>query len=56
MRRYEEHMAAANAMDFDDLLVNLLRLLEEDEDARERLRVRAQWLLVDEYQDTNDVQ
>jgi DNA helicase-2/ATP-dependent DNA helicase PcrA len=56
MRHYEERMAEANAMDFDDLLVNLHRLLEEDEEARARLRGRAQWLLVDEYQDTNEVQ
>ncbi|MHC4933548.1 MAG: ATP-dependent helicase, partial [Planctomycetota bacterium] len=56
MRHYGERMAEANAMDFDDLLVNLHRLLEEDEEARSRLRMRAQWLLVDEYQDTNEVQ
>jgi len=56
MRIYGERMAAANAMDFDDLLVNLLRLLEEDADARERLRRRTRHLLVDEYQDTNTVQ
>jgi DNA helicase-2/ATP-dependent DNA helicase PcrA len=56
MRLYEERMREASAMDFDDLLVNLLRLLEDDEDARGRLRRRAEWLLVDEYQDTNGVQ
>jgi len=56
MRLYGERMRAANAMDFDDLLLNLLRLLEEDADTRARLEARARWLLVDEYQDTNSVQ
>jgi DNA helicase-2/ATP-dependent DNA helicase PcrA len=56
MRVYGERMQAQNAMDFDDLLLNLLRLLEEDEDGRARLEARARWLLVDEYQDTNTVQ
>jgi len=56
MRRYEERMHEANAMDFDDLLRNLLRLLLEEEEVRDRLRARCRWLLVDEYQDTNAVQ
>ncbi|MFI5403862.1 MAG: ATP-dependent helicase, partial [Planctomycetota bacterium] len=56
MRLYAERMRAANAMDFDDLLLNLLRLLEEDTETRARLEARARWLLVDEYQDTNTVQ
>ncbi|HEX5135789.1 MAG TPA: UvrD-helicase domain-containing protein [Planctomycetota bacterium] len=56
MRLYGERLRAANAMDFDDLLLNLLRLLDEDADARARLEARARWLLVDEYQDTNSVQ
>ncbi len=56
MRVYEERMLAANAMDFDDLLLNLLRLLEESDEVRERLRARSRWMMVDEYQDTNTVQ
>ncbi len=56
MRLYAERMRAANAMDFDDLLLNLLRVLEEDAEARGRLEARGRWLLVDEYQDTNTVQ
>jgi DNA helicase-2/ATP-dependent DNA helicase PcrA len=56
IRLYAERMRAANAMDFDDLLLNLLRLLTEDEGARGQLEERARWLLVDEYQDTNAVQ
>ncbi|MHC4450642.1 MAG: ATP-dependent helicase [Planctomycetota bacterium] len=53
---YEERMKAANAMDFDDLLVNLQRLLEEVPEAEARLKERARWLLIDEYQDTNGLQ
>ncbi|MHC4972450.1 MAG: ATP-dependent helicase [Planctomycetota bacterium] len=56
MREYEERMREANAMDFDDLLANLLRLLEESDEVRERLRARSRWMMVDEYQDTNTVQ
>jgi DNA helicase-2/ATP-dependent DNA helicase PcrA len=56
MRLYGERMREANAMDFDDLLVNLHRLLRDDVDVRAKMQIRAQWLLVDEYQDTNGVQ
>ncbi len=56
MGLYAQRMREANAMDFDDLLLNLLRVLDEDAEARTRLEARARWLLVDEYQDTNTVQ
>jgi len=56
MTLYQERLRAQNAMDFDDLLLNLVRLLQEDEEARRRLQARAGHLLVDEYQDTNSVQ
>jgi DNA helicase-2/ATP-dependent DNA helicase PcrA len=56
MRLYEERMRDANAMDFDDLLANLLRLLEESDEVCGRLRARSRWMMVDEYQDTNTVQ
>ncbi|MGQ0613802.1 MAG: ATP-dependent helicase [Planctomycetaceae bacterium] len=56
MTLYQERLRALNAMDFDDLLLNLVRLLEEDGEARRRLQARASHLLVDEYQDTNSVQ
>ena len=56
MRIYGERLLESNAMDFDDLLVNLHRVLKEDEDSRSRLQDRARWLMVDEYQDTNGVQ
>jgi len=55
-RAYDERLRARNAMDFDDLLVNAVALLEGDADARARLAARARYLLVDEYQDTNALQ
>ncbi len=53
---YAERKRAAGVMDFDDLLSLWLRLMEEHEDAREFLQRRFQFILVDEYQDTNQLQ
>jgi DNA helicase-2/ATP-dependent DNA helicase PcrA len=53
---YEQRLAAANALDFNDLLGELLRLLREREEVAARYRRRFQHLLIDEYQDTNAVQ
>ena len=50
---YEEGLRQANALDFDDLLLEAVRLLHHDEGTRELLRRRYQYVLVDEYQDTN---
>ncbi len=55
-RLYAERKRATNAMDFDDLLVLWLRLLKEHEEAREMYQRRFQFILVDEYQDTNKLQ
>jgi len=55
-RRYSERKRAANAMDFDDLLSLWLKLLQEHEDVREHYQRRFQFVLVDEYQDTNRLQ
>jgi DNA helicase-2/ATP-dependent DNA helicase PcrA len=55
-RLYEKRMLEANAMDFDDLLVRTVNLLELFPDVRERYRKAFKWVLVDEYQDTNRVQ
>jgi DNA helicase-2/ATP-dependent DNA helicase PcrA len=55
-RLYEKRMLEANAMDFDDLLVRTVNVLELFEDVRERYRKAFKWVLVDEYQDTNRVQ
>jgi ATP-dependent DNA helicase UvrD/PcrA len=53
---YEKRMHEANAMDFDDLLVRMVDLLELFEDVRDRYRRTFRWVLVDEYQDTNRAQ
>jgi len=53
---YDTKKRAANAMDFDDMLVNLNKLLTNDSNARERIAGRFDYLLVDEYQDTNPLQ
>jgi DNA helicase-2/ATP-dependent DNA helicase PcrA len=55
-QRYADKKRATNAMDFDDLLVLWLRLLQEHEDVREQYQRRFQFVLVDEYQDTNKLQ
>jgi DNA helicase II / ATP-dependent DNA helicase PcrA len=54
--RYIKRKLAANAMDFDDLLSLWLKLLQENADAREMYQRRFQFILVDEYQDTNKLQ
>ena len=53
---YQELLLAANAVDFDDLLVHLARLLAADPELRAALDARHRFILVDEYQDTNAVQ
>lgn len=53
---FEERKRANNVMDFDDLLVLWLRLLEAYEEVREQYQRRFQFVLVDEYQDTNRIQ
>ena len=54
--RYQERLKLLNAMDFDDLLYNAVTLLEQNPDVRESLSRRFQYILVDEYQDTNPSQ
>jgi DNA helicase II / ATP-dependent DNA helicase PcrA len=53
---YEKRMLEANAMDFDDLLVRTVNLLELFEDVRRRYQHAFRHVLVDEYQDTNRAQ
>ncbi|CAN5429713.1 DNA helicase PcrA [soil metagenome] len=55
-RSYERRMLEANAMDFDDLLMRAVNVLELFADVRERYQERFRWILVDEYQDTNRAQ
>jgi len=54
--RYNRELHALNAMDFDDLLVQAVRLLNENREVREKWRTRFSHMLVDEFQDTNRLQ
>ena len=56
LTRYTARKQAHGLMDFDDLLVLWLKLLKEHEDVRELYQKRFQFVLVDEYQDTNQLQ
>jgi ATP-dependent DNA helicase Rep len=53
---YQQRLSAFNAVDFDDLIRLPLRILEGDDECRAIWRERLRYLLVDEYQDTNDAQ
>lgn len=53
---YEAALRQANAVDFDDLLLRTVRALRDSEMVREECRSRWQYLLIDEYQDTNRAQ
>jgi DNA helicase II / ATP-dependent DNA helicase PcrA len=50
---YEERLLAANALDFDDLLLESVRLLRHDSALRELYNRRYEFVMIDEYQDTN---
>ena len=54
--KYEAGLRAANAVDFDDLLLLTVRLLKESGEARAEVQARWRYLMIDEYQDTNRVQ
>ena len=55
-REYEARLKANNALDFDDLLVKTVQLLDTQPDIRENYQERFRYIMVDEYQDTNTVQ
>ncbi len=50
---YRQELRKANALDFDDLLLETVRLLKSSQEVRERYQRRYQYLMIDEYQDTN---
>ena len=54
--RYQQRLKASDAMDFDDLLVNMYILLTTHEEVRRKYVERLEFVLVDEYQDTNRTQ
>lgn len=53
---YERAKTRAGRIDFDDLLIETIALLETDEQAAQTIRARKAWISVDEYQDTNPLQ
>lgn len=55
-RMYEERLNNSNALDFDDLLIKTVRLLRLSNDVREKYNNKFQYIMVDEYQDTNALQ
>jgi DNA helicase-2/ATP-dependent DNA helicase PcrA len=55
-KKYQESLALQNAMDFSDLLLNMLLLLRTNTGVRKLLQHRYKYILVDEYQDTNPTQ
>ncbi len=55
-QRYAKHMKAYNALDFDDLILLPTLLLRHNQEVRDRWQKRIQYMLVDEYQDTNTSQ
>ena len=55
-RRYQDHLRRSRNLDFDDLLLEALKLLRENDTVREKVQGRFRYLLIDEYQDTNGPQ
>lgn len=55
-REYQERLMASNAMDFNDLVNNVVYLFQRHPDALKRWQERFHYILVDEYQDTNKAQ
>ena len=55
-REYEAQLKANNALDFDDLLVKTVQLLQTQPDVLDNYQERFRYIMVDEYQDTNTVQ
>ncbi|MCD7928226.1 MAG: UvrD-helicase domain-containing protein [Oscillospiraceae bacterium] len=53
---YEKRMWSANALDFDDLILHTVRLLESSREVREHYQEQFRYVLIDEYQDTNAIQ
>ena len=55
-REYQEYLQKNNALDFDDLIVKTVELLESDPEVRDYYQERFRYVMVDEYQDTNTAQ
>ncbi len=55
-KKYFDYKSKNGVMDFDDLLINTRRLLLQEEDIREKVAANSRFVMVDEYQDTNNLQ
>lgn len=53
---YQKELKKFDAMDFDDIIFNTVKLLEENEDVRDLYQTQFKYVMVDEYQDTNHAQ
>ena len=53
---YEKRLREANALDFDDIILKTVELLEQFEDVRTRYQQKFHYVMIDEYQDTNQLQ
>ncbi len=56
LRKFNDTLKTSNAMSFDDLLINTLKLFKENKEALEQLQNRYRFISIDEFQDTNRVQ
>ncbi len=54
--KYQEILKNADAMDFDDIIVNTVKLLNENKDVRDYYQAKFKYVMIDEYQDTNHAQ
>ena len=54
--RYQKKLLASNSLDFDDLLIKPIELLRKNPDILKKYQERFQYILIDEYQDTNEAQ
>ncbi len=55
-RQYQEEMSARGLKDFSDMIIAITRLIEENPKVRAEISERFQWIMIDEYQDTNKAQ
>lgn len=53
---YQAELSKSNALDFDDLVFNTVKILSEHKSIKEKWKNKFDWIMVDEYQDTNKIQ
>lgn len=55
-KKYQDYLEEKNLVDFDDLLALTYKILDQDEDLCQEISQRYQYIMIDEYQDTNELQ